>query len=61
MQTRARLNLDRKYRKLFLRTKQMSIKGLVDNSCNAFKAVPERRTIHLLSAQVVLRNSEYKY
>jgi len=50
MQTRALLNLDKKYCKLFLRAKQLPVKGLIDNRCHALKAVPERRAIHKSNA-----------
>ena len=46
MKTRALLNLDKKYHKLFFRTKHLPNKGLIENRCNAFEAVPERRAIH---------------
>ena len=44
------LNLDKKYRKIFFRAKQLPIKGLIDNRCNALEAVPERRAQHVLNA-----------
>jgi len=49
MQTRALLNLDMKYCKIFLRAKQLPVKGLIDNRCYALEAVPERRAIHKLN------------
>jgi len=52
MQTRALLNLDKKYCKRFLRAKQLPIKRLIDNRCHALEAVPERRAIHKLNAHL---------
>jgi len=46
MKTRALLNLDKTYHKLFLRTKHLPNKGLIENRCNAFEAVPKRRALH---------------
>jgi len=46
MQTRALLNLDKRYCKIFLRAKQLPVKGLTDNRRHALEAVPERRAIH---------------
>jgi len=50
MQTRALLNLDKKYCKIFLLAKQLPVKGLIDNRCHALEAVPERHAIHKLKA-----------
>jgi len=50
MQTRALLNSDKKYCKIFLRAKQLLVNGLIDNRCHALEAVPERRAIHKLNA-----------
>jgi len=50
MQTRVLLNLDKKYCKIFIRAKQLPVKGLVDNRCHSLEAVPERRAIHKLNA-----------
>ena len=63
MQTRAFLNLDKKYCKIFLRAKQLPVKGLIDNRCHALEAVPERRAIHKLNAYFGLQKikSECKY
>ena len=59
MQTRA-LNLDNKYCQIFLRAKQLPVKGLIDKRCHALEAVPERRTIHKLNAYFFHQNkSEY--
>ena len=55
MQTRALLNLDKKYCKIFLRAKQLPVKGLIDNRCHALEAVPERRAIHKLNAYFFLQ------
>jgi len=63
MQTRALLNLDKKYCKIFPRAKQLPVKGLIDNRCHALEAVPERRAIHKLNANFFLQKikSECKY
>ena len=63
MQTRALLNLDKKYCKIFLRAKQLPVKGMIDNRCHALEAVPERRAIHKLNAIFFLQKikSECKY
>ena len=63
MQTRALLNLDKKYCIIFVRAKQMPVKGLIDNSCHALEAVPERCAIHKLNAYFFLQKimSECKY
>ena len=63
MQTRALLNLDKKYCKIFLRAKQLPVKGLIDNRCHSLEAVPERRAIHKLNAIFFLQKirSECKY
>jgi len=63
MQTRALLNLDKKYCKIFLRAKQLPVKGMIDNSCHALEAVPVRRAIHKLNAYFFLQKikSECKY
>ena len=63
MQTRALLNLDKKYCKIFNRAKQLPVKGLIDNRCHALEAVPERRAIHKLNAYFFLQKikSECKY
>jgi len=60
MQTFALLNLDKKYRKIFLSDTQLPVKGLIDIRCNAFDAVPEHRPIHKLNAHLFLQkfNSE---
>ena len=62
-QTRALLNLDKKNCKIFLRAKQLPIKGLIDNRCHALEAVPEHRAIHKLNAYFFLQKikSECKY
>ena len=57
MQTYACLNLDKKYRKKKFRAKQLLIKRLIDNRCNAIEAVPERRAIHALNAHFFHRES----
>ena len=49
MQARAFLKLDKKYCTILLRAKHLSVKGLIDNRCHAFEAVPERRAIHKLN------------
>jgi len=56
MQTRALLNLDKKYCKIFDRAKQLPVKGLIDNNCHALEAVPERRAIHKLNAFFPTKN-----
>jgi len=63
MQARALLNLDKKYCKIFLRAKQLPVKGMIDNRCNALDAVPERRAIYKLNAYFFLQKikSECKY
>jgi len=48
MQTRALLNL----------AKQLPVKGLIDNRCHALEAVPERRAIHKLNANIFLQKSK---
>jgi len=50
MQTRAFLKLDKKFCTILLRAKHLPVKGLIDNSCHALEAVPERRAIHKLNA-----------
>jgi len=55
MQTRALLNLSKKYCKIFLRAKQLPVKGLIGNRCHALEAVPKRRTIHKLNAYFFLQ------
>ena len=60
MQTRALLHLDKKYCKIFLRAKQLPVKGLIDNRCHALEAVPERRTIHKLNAHFFLQKIKSK-
>ena len=47
MQTPDLLNLDKKYCKIFLSVKQLSIKGLIDNRCHALDAAPECRAIKI--------------
>jgi len=63
MQTRALLNLDKKYCKIFLRAKQLPVKGLIGNRYHALEAVPKRRAIHKLNAYFFLQKikSECKY
>jgi len=63
MQTRALLKLDKENCKIFLRAKQLPVKGLIDNRFHAYEAVPERRAIHKLNAYLFLQKikSEYKY
>jgi len=63
MQTRALLNLDKKYCKIFLRAQQLPFKGLIDNQCHALETVPERRAIHKLNAHFFLQKikMECKY
>jgi len=63
MQTRALLNLDKKYCKIFLRAKQLPVKGTIDKRCHSLEAVPERRAIHKLNAYFFLQKtkSECKY
>ena len=63
MQTRALLNLDTTSCKLLIRAQELPIKGLIDNSCNAFEAVPERRAVHKLYTHFVPHEikSECKY
>jgi len=50
IQTRALLNLNKNNCKIFLRAKQLLVKGLIDKRCHALEAVPERRAIHKLNA-----------
>jgi len=52
----ALLNLDKKNRKLFLRTQQLLIKELIDNRCNALEAAPERLAIHIINAHFPTEN-----
>ena len=62
MQTPALLNLDKKYCKIFLRAKQLPIKGLIDNRCHSLEAVPKRRAIHKWNAFFLQKiKSECKY
>jgi len=63
MKTRALLNLDKKYCKIFLRAKQMPVKGLIDNRWHSLEAVSERRAIQKLNAYFFLQKikSECKY
>jgi len=63
MQTRALLNLDKKYCKIFLRVKQLPVKGLIDNRCHALEPIPEHHAIHKLNAYFFLQKikSECKY
>jgi len=49
MQSLAHLNFDKKYCKTFIRSKQLPGKGLFDNRCHAFEAVPEHRAIYKLN------------
>jgi len=42
VQTIEQFNLDKKYCKMFLRAKQLPVKGLIDNRCNALEAVQQR-------------------
>jgi len=58
MQTRALLYLNKKYCKIFLRSKQLPVKGLIDNRCHSLKAVPERRAIHKLNAYFFLQKNK---
>jgi len=63
MKTRALLNLDNKYCKIFLRAKQLPVKRLIDNRCHSLEAVTEHRAIQKLNAYFFLQKikSECKY